>query len=146
MDVPARATPEALRRAFSRRGLPARIRVDNGYPWASTGDLPTEPGLWLIGLGVGLVADRPRRPQDNGAVEDTQGTGKRWAEPPRCRSAAELQRRLDAMDRHQREAFPEASQSRMRLFPGLAHSGRPYARSREAALWRADRPGRRLGE
>src|SRR3954469_21928037 len=113
MDVPARETLEALRRAFARWGLPARIRVDNGHPWASRGDLPTELGLWLMGLGVELVANRPRRPQDNGSVENAQGTGKRWAEPPRCRTAAELQRRLDAMDRHQREAFPDAARSRM---------------------------------
>src|ERR1700722_19575620 len=138
MDVPARETLTTLRRAFARWGLPARIRGDNGHPWGSTGDLPTELGLWLLGLGVELVPNRPGRPQDNGVVENAQGTGQRWADPPRCRSAAELQRALDAMDRHQREAFPDAARSRMRLSPGLAHSGRPYARPREAALWRAD--------
>jgi hypothetical protein len=146
MDVPARETLATLRRAFARWGLPARIRTDNGYPWGSTGDLPTELGLWLIGLGVEPVANRPRRPQDNGAVENAQGTGKRWAEPPRCRTAAGLQRRLGAMDRHQRENFPEAARSRMRLFPGLAHSGRPYAASREPALWRDDRLRAELAE
>jgi hypothetical protein len=139
MAVPARETLAALRRAFARWGRPCRIRVDNGYPWISTGDLPTELGLWLLGLGVELAPNRPRRPQDNGVVECSQNTGKRWAEPSRCRSAAELQRNLDAMDRHQREAFPDAAHSRSRLFPGLSRSGRTYSRSREAGLWRAGR-------
>ena len=44
MDVPASETLETLRHAFERWGLPGRIRVDNGYPWVSTGDLPTELG------------------------------------------------------------------------------------------------------
>src|SRR5271157_1101411 len=31
--------------------MPARIRVDNGTPWGSAGDLPTDLALWLFGLG-----------------------------------------------------------------------------------------------
>lgn len=140
MDVPADRTIDTLRRAFETWGLPGRIRVDNGQPWVSpTGDLPTELGLWLLGLGIDLVPNRVRRPEDNGAVEGAQRTGQRWADPPRCGSAAELQRRLDAMDRHQREAFPDAEHSRLRLFPGLAHSGRAYHRAAEAAMWRLGR-------
>jgi hypothetical protein len=146
MDVPADRTVESLRRAFGRWGLPGRIRVDNGYPWVSTGDLPTELGLWLLGLGIQLVPNPVRRPEDNGAVECAQHTGKRWAEPERCGSAAELQRHLDAMDRHQREAFPDAAHSRLRLFPGLAHSGRAYRRGREAALWQPQRMRDKLAE
>jgi hypothetical protein len=42
------------------------------------------------------------------------------------------------MDRHQREGFPEPSRSRLRLFPGLAHSGRAYQVEAEATLWRED--------
>src|SRR5437868_2864951 len=135
MEVPAARTVDALRTAFERWGLPGRIRVDNGYPWMSTGDLPTELGLWLLGLGVELTANPPRRPQDNGAVEGAQGIGKRWAEPPRRATAAELQRRLNEMDEHQRDWFPDEAHSRSRLFPALAHSGRPYRRGGEAALW-----------
>jgi hypothetical protein len=139
MDVPPERTVATLRRAFARWGLPGRIRVDNGYPWISTGDLPTELGLWLLGLGIDLVANRARRPQDNGVVESAQRTGKRWADPPQCGSAAELQRQLDAMDRHQRDGFPDAAHSRSRLFPALAHSGRIYRRAAEASLWQQER-------
>jgi hypothetical protein len=146
MDVPAFETLETLCHAFERWGLPGRIRVDNGYPWVSTGDLPTELGLWLLGLGIELVPNRPRRPQENGVVENAQNTGQRWADPPRCASAAEFQRNLDVMDQHQREAFPDAAHSRIRLFPALAHSGRPYRRSREAALWQEERLRAKLAE
>jgi hypothetical protein len=139
MEVPAPETLRTLRVAFERWGLPERIRVDNGYPWISTGDLPTELGLWLLGLDVELTANPPRRPQDNAVVEGAQGTGQRWAEPPRCATAAELQRRLDEMDEHQRDWFPDERRSRTRLFPALAHSGRRYHRRREAASWEIDR-------
>src|SRR5262245_41020938 len=147
MDVPADRTVETLRRAFETWGLPGRIRVDHGHPWVSpTGDLPTELGLWLLGLGIDLVPIRVRRPEDNGAVECAQRTGQRWADPPRCGSGAELQRRLDAMDRHQREWFPDAARSRMRLFPGLAHSGRAYHRAAEASAWQPGRVREELAE
>jgi hypothetical protein len=43
-----------LRRAFADWGRPERFRVDNGVPWGSWGDLPTDLALWLIGLGVGV--------------------------------------------------------------------------------------------
>ena len=53
---------------------------------ARAGDLPTDLALWLIGLGVGVDWNPPRRPQDNGVVERSQGTAKRWAEPGACAS------------------------------------------------------------
>lgn len=125
-----------LRRAFACWGLPAGLRVDNGAPWGSWSDLPPALALWLIGLGLTVVWIPPRRPQDNGVVERSQGTSKRWAEPQGCASAGELQQRLDADDRLQREQYPlYQGQSRWQLFPGLAHSGRPYRAAKEKALW-----------
>src|SRR5207249_8862317 len=76
----------------------------------------------------------------------SQDTGQRWADPPQCASAAELQRNLDAMDRHQREGFPEPSRSRSQLFPTLAHSGRAYTPAQEASLWQEARLRRKLAE
>lgn len=146
MNVPAARTLATLRKAFERWGLPGRIRVDNGYPWVSKSDLPTELGLWLLGLEVELVANPPRRPQANGVVECAQNTGQRWADPPRCSTAVELQRNLDAFDRHQRECFPDQAHSRLRLFPALAHSGRPYHRSQEAAIWNVEYVRTKLAE
>jgi transposase InsO family protein len=132
--VPASEPQKQLREAFCHWGMPARIRVDNGTPWGSAGDLPTDLALWLFGLGVEVVWNPPRRPQDNGVVERSQGTGKRWSEPPRCGSPAELQRRIDDLDRIQREEYPSIEgQSRMEAFPGLRYSGRAYRVEDEAS-------------
>src|SRR5262249_36564564 len=68
--------------------------------------------------------------------ERGQGVAKNWAEPERCRSAAELQRRLDEEDRVQRESYPHAGgPSRLAADPGLAHSGRPFDAAWGPANW-----------
>jgi hypothetical protein len=98
--------------------------------------LPTDLACWLAGLGVGLLANPPRRPQDNGVVERFQGVAKAWCEPHTCNSVAELQRRLDEKDHWQRDLYPTADgRPRCEVYPELNHSGRPYKRSREQANW-----------
>lgn len=120
--------------------MPGGLRVDNGSPWGSRGDLPTGLVLWLAGLGVAVRANPPRRPQDNGVVERSQGTGKRWAEPHRAASAAELQAAIDAMDRRQRETYPYRGRAgRLAAHPGLEHSGRAYDEAQEEAAWVLER-------
>jgi transposase InsO family protein len=146
MNVPAERTVQALREAFQRWGRPDRLRVDNGHPWGSTGDLPTELELWLMGLGIEMVHNPPARPQANGVVERSQEIGQRWSDASRRGSAAEVEAALEAMDEHQREGFPEPARSRLRLFPKLAHSGRSYAVADELALWSETEMRRRLSE
>jgi hypothetical protein len=127
---------QALRQAFARWGRPEDFRVDNGTPWGSAGDWPTDLALWLIGLGVAMIWNPPRRPQDNGVVERSQGTGKRWGEPKACRDAQELQQRLDDMDRIQREVYPSIhGQSRWQAFPALEQAHRPYSKAWEKRSW-----------
>ncbi len=112
------------------------MRVDNGSPWGSKGDFPTELGMWLIGLGVAMIWNTASRPQENGVVERSQGTGHRWCEPGTCRTPAELQARLERMDRLQREVYPyREGKSRLAYYPALAHSGRPYTEQSEADTW-----------
>jgi hypothetical protein len=125
-----------LRKCFERWGLPLSVRVDNGYPWGSCGELPTPLALWLIGLSVGVIWNPPRRPQDNGVVERSQGIAGNWAEPGRCRDVAKLQQRLDEEDQVQRECYPHAGfASRLEAYPGLAHSGRRYSAAWERENW-----------
>jgi hypothetical protein len=113
-----------------------RLRLDNGAPWGSTGDLPTDLALWLIGLGVGVVYNPPRSPFLNGVVERSQGTGKSWAEPHACDTPDELQRHLETMDGIQREEYPYRNgASRRESLPELKHSGRPYDAAWEAKHW-----------
>lgn len=125
----------ALREVFTRWGRPERLRVDNGTPWGSKGDWPTDLALWLIGMDIVMIWNPARQPQDNGVVERSQGTGKRWAEPRACPDAAELQGRLDKMDRIQREDYPSRSESRWQTFPGLQAAARPYSRAWEKRHW-----------
>jgi hypothetical protein len=134
--VTPHAVREEIRQAFARWGLPQRLRVDNGVPWGSRGDFPTDLSLWVIGLGVGVHWNNPRSPQENGVVERSQGTSNRWCEPWTCGSPEELQERLDRMDRLYRESYPYRERlSRTAYFPGLAHSGRSYDPAREQELW-----------
>jgi hypothetical protein len=136
-----------LRRAFLLWGLPGLLRVDNGSPWGSKGDLPTDLALWLIGLGVPVWWNDPRRPQQNGVVERSQGTGQRWGEPQTAADAAELQQRLDRADEDQRRYYPyREKKSRMEWFAGLAHSGRVYSPERQSSLWDWGRVAAHLGE
>jgi hypothetical protein len=135
-QVPATDTQAQLRLAFGRWGRPERFRVDNGVPWASPGELPTDLALWLIGLGVGVIYNPPRSPQDNGVVERSQGTAKRWGEPQSCDDAEELRARLEEMDAIQREEYPSVKgRSRLDAFPDLTDSGRTYTAGWEEANW-----------
>jgi hypothetical protein len=135
-QVPLGEVQQAFRRCLQRWGRPAQLRLDNGAPWGSWSDLPPPLALWLIGLGIDLHWNPPRRPQDNGVVERSQGLAQAWAEPGRCRSVAELQRRLDAEDHLQRAAYPyRGGRSRLQVWPALRHSGRPYGAAWEAAHW-----------
>jgi hypothetical protein len=125
-----------LRGCFKHWGRPASVRVDNGNPWGSCGDLPTPLALWLIGLGIGVIWNPPRRPQDNGVVERSQGVARNWAEPDRCNDLATLQLRLNEEDRVQRESYPyHSSRSRLEAYPGLRHSERPYSARWERVHW-----------
>jgi transposase InsO family protein len=135
-QVPDPAVQAALRQHFGRWGLPLAFRVDNGNPWGNWSDLPTALALWLVGLGVLIHYNDPCCPQQNGKVERSQGTGKRWAEPDRCQSVAELQAHLDEVDQIQREGYPAVGgTSRLAAFPQLRHSGRRYTRRWEQRTW-----------
>ncbi len=135
---PGRVQAE-LRGCFARWGRPAAVQFDNGNPWGSWGDLPTPLASWLIGAGLRVLWIPAGTPQDNGVVERGQGVARDWAEPDRCGSVGELQRRMEEEDRVQRELYPHAGlASRMAAYPGLTHSGRRYGASWERSHWSWD--------
>jgi hypothetical protein len=144
-QVPATAVQDQLRQAFRKWGLPRRFRVDNGTPWGSKGDLPTDLAFWLFGLGIDMIWNPPCRPQKNGVIERMQGVGKNWAEPGTCRSAAELQTRLDEMDAIHRESYPSiGGKSRKEAYPNLKHSGCKYTTAWERTHWSLERVTKEL--
>jgi hypothetical protein len=130
----------ALRESFGLWGRPGLLRVDNGHPWGSKGDMPTDLALWLIGLDVAVWWNRPAVPQDNGVVERSQGTGKRWGEPHTAVSPEDFQARLDLQDQMQRQFYPyNEKKSRMETYPGLRQSERPYDAAWEEENWQWQR-------
>jgi hypothetical protein len=135
-QVPPSLTQAALRKAFTIWGLPAALRVDNGTPWGSKGDLPTDLALWVSGLGVSMIWNPAHQPRRNGVVERFQGVGRCWLEPETCSDWQQLQRRANRLDRLQREEYPLAGgKARLQVYPDLAHSGRAYNRSWEKGHW-----------
>jgi hypothetical protein len=127
--------------------------VDNGPPWGSTGgDLPTALELWIWGVDIAVVHNRPRRCTEHGRVERRHGVLARWAEPATCASVAALQTALAAASAMQRAHYPaRRGGSRAAADPALAAGGRPDDRTQEDAVcdehrvWArlAKRPGRR---
>jgi hypothetical protein len=137
----------ALRQAFTRWGLPAGLRVDNGQPWGSSAELPTALALWVIGLGVSMHWNRPHHAQANAKVERSHGLSTQWAEPGRCADAQQLQAQLAWAETIQRDHYPACGgQSRSQAYPELAHSGRPYSPEQEDSLWDATRVYRLLAQ
>lgn len=144
-QVSPKAVQSALRRRFTQFGRPNRLRVDNGAPWGSSKDLPPALALWLIGLGIGVIWNRPGHPQSNGVVERAQGLIGRWSEARRCRDTEPLQQRLDWTCQIQREAYPtRRGRSRSEAYPGLMRGGRAYREETEASSWRLCRVCRHL--
>lgn len=134
-----------FRGAFARWGLPDAVRVDNGYPWGSPRDLPTELALWLIGLGVEVLWNPPARPRKNPKVERCHGVADAWAEPGACADPAELAAHLDWVGRVQCGEYPAIGGApRIEAYPGLLVARRAYQEPREAESWDLGRVDRWL--
>lgn len=146
MTVERRAVQAVLRIWFAQWGLPTQLRVDNGYPWGGWSELPPDLALWLLGLGITIVWNRPRHSQGNAVVERAHGVCQRWVEPATCPSAGALQTRLDWATTVQRERYPAiAGHSRLAAFPALAAGGAPYDPAQEGQQWNERRVWAFLG-
>ena len=91
-----RWTRAGFERSFRLYGLPERIRVDNGSPFASMG-----PGglsklsAWWITLGIEVEFTRPGHPQDNGRHERMHRTMKSECCEPSSANRSAQQRRFE---------------------------------------------------
>lgn len=127
-----------MRTCFSKWGLPKSIRVDNGKP---LGDpqrkrIP-ELALWLIGLGIQIIFNRPRRPTDNAKVERMQQTTKNWADITKAANGAALQHQLDEALINQRAYYKVrrlAGKTRLQAFPQIINNPRLYLNDLEFEL------------
>lgn len=107
------------------------MRVDNGLPLgAPSAHFTPLLALWLIGIDVDMIWNKPACPQQNGRVEKMQDTTARWAEIHKATSLLDLQARLNGALQLQREAYPVLrleGQTRLMAFPTLATTKRPYS-------------------
>ena len=120
---------QVVNHCFEKEGLPEEIKIDNGLPLVHPHerDLPTHTVLWWVGLGIKVVYNKPRCPQQNGTVENLQGTCFRWSNPGECQSAEMLQASLDEANRIQRNVFrlrEKQGKTRQELYPQLATNPR----------------------
>lgn len=96
-----REARESLERLFRERGLPRRIRSDNGTPFASIGaGRLSRLNVWWLKLGIVPERIEPGKPQQNGRHERMHRTLKaETARPP----AADRQRQQRRFDRFRQE-------------------------------------------
>ena len=132
-----------LRLIFSQWGLPDQLRMDRDPLWIGSARLEW-PGtflLWLVGLGITLVINRPRRPTDNAQVERQNRV---WNEHvflgTKCQHLAQLQTLTDRAWHDRRELLPSRNpncqgQPPLVAHPELALPRRPYQPDQEQALF-----------
>jgi len=129
-EVPIRMIQSELITIFKNRGVPNWIRVDNGRPFGDPQlELIPPLALWLIGLGINVIWNRPATPQDNAKVERSQGVLGRWTEYSELENTTELQLRLWKEAEFHNFHFPirrKRKQTRIQLFPKLMHTGKNW--------------------
>jgi len=134
--VPVVLTQRWLRETFETWGIPGCLRVDNGVPWGNPGDMPSALALWLIGLGIEMHWNHPRRPHENGKIERFNGLIDQWGEPTQCANWRAWQAKIRWLIHVQRERYPSVDGlSRAVAFPELFISRRPYCTEHEEAYW-----------
>jgi len=125
-----------FRRVFARWGRPDRVRVDNGYPWGTPRDLPSELALWLIGSGVEPIWNPAGQPTCNPRVERCNGLTQQWGELHRCADREQAAAVLAEVARIQREEYPAIrGRTRLEAFPRLGTPRRVYRPADEESLW-----------
>lgn len=121
----------SVNQCFERWGLPKKIKIDNGYPFVNPNyrDIPTMAKLWWIGLGIEVIQNPVRCPQENGIVECLQGICKRWTHPSSIQTIELLQKELDWISDFQRNHYEMPQKgylTRIQLYPELETNSRTY--------------------
>lgn len=104
--------------------------MDNGRPFGDPQlELIPPISLWLIGLGIQVIWNKPRCPQQNAKVERCQEVMARWTEFKKCKNAFDLQIRLWEEANFYNYHFPIRAfnnQTRKKCFPSLSFTGQKW--------------------
>lgn len=122
------AVKEQLEQLFREYGMPARMRSDNGSPFASTGvGGLSRLSVWWVRLGIEPERIEPGEPQQNGRHERMHRTLKQETAHPAAENLVEQQRKFDEFRRIYNYERPheglrgdcpaEHYQSSLRVFP-----------------------------
>jgi putative transposase len=125
--VTAAESQPVFRQLFRTYGLPARIRSDNGVPFATQALGRLSPlSVWWIRLGILPDLIEPASPQQNGRHERMHRTLKRDTARPPQHSRRAQQRRFDAWRREFNELRPHEALGDATPASYYAPSPRPY--------------------
>lgn len=106
------------------------MRVDNGEPLGSPHYNTTSAlALWLIGIDVDMIFNKPKCPQANAKVERMQDISARWADLHKAQNIKQLQKNLDKEALFHRAFFPVSrlkKRTRIACFPELETSRRVF--------------------
>jgi len=114
-------------RLFRRYGLPARLRTDNGQPFASSalGRLSTL-SVWWVRLGIQPELIEPAHPEQNGRHERMHKTLKAATARPPQRDLCTQQRAFDAFRRRYNTERPHEALGDATPASCYHPSSRPY--------------------
>lgn len=141
--ITARTVQADLRRVFTQWGLPAAIRMDRDTVFVGSSRL-VWPGvllLWLIGLGVEPLINRPYRPTENAIVERNHQT---WTAhvvvDQTYADVAALQAATDQAFADRRASLPSrhpgcAGRPPLAAFPSLSQPRQVYHPDDEARMF-----------
>lgn len=142
-SVSTRDVQDDFRTIFVQWGLPDRLRMDRDPVWVGSTRLEW-PGvflLWLVGLDITPIINRPHCPTDNAKVERGNRT---WNEHVYLgneqATSQELEQFTDQAWHDRREFLPSRNphchgQAPMVAHPELRHFRHPYTREQEAELF-----------
>ena len=142
-SVTTRDVQDDLRIVFTRWGLPLQLRMDRDPVWVGSTRLEW-PGvllLWIVGLGITPIINRPHCPTDNAQIERGNRT---WNEQVYLgneqATAQELQQFTDQAWQDRRQALPSRNPHCHGLPPLVAHPElnqplRTYTREKEEELF-----------
>lgn len=151
-SVSVRQVQEDLRVTFTRWGLPDEIQVDRDPVFVGSTRLEW-PGtliLWLVGLGIVVRINPPRRPDKNGTVERAHRTWNEHVVVGRdFADREELQQETDQAWADRNWHLPSRAKGCDGRPPLVAHPElliprRPYSRETEVSLFDLERVDRYL--